>query len=76
MFGVYLSLLNLELFTGFLWVVECTVVFVFLLSLFYTNFKGYISDFDNKIFFFNKYLYIFVFFFINLIYFYDFESLV
>ncbi len=75
MFGVFLALLNLELFTGFLWVVECTVVFVFLLSLFYTNFKGYISDFDNKIFFFNKYLYIFIFFFINLVYFYDFEAL-
>ena len=51
-FGVYLAILQLELFTGFLWVLEATVVFIFLIVLFYTNFKGYINDFDTKIFFF------------------------
>jgi len=75
-FGVYLSLLQLELFTGFLWVVECTVVFIFLIVLFYTNFKGYINDFDTKIFFFNKYVYTIVFFLINIMYLYDFENYV
>lgn len=73
-FGIYLALLQLEFFTGFLWVVECTVVFIFLIILFYTNFKGYINDFDSKIFFFNKYIYFIIFFLINLMYFYDFEN--
>jgi hypothetical protein len=73
-FGVYLSLLQLELFTGFLWVIECTVVFIFLIVLFYTNFKGYINDFDTKIFFFNKYVYMLIFFLLNIMYFYDFEN--
>lgn len=75
-FGVYLALSQLELFTGFLWVVECTVVFIFLIVLFYTNFKGYINDFDTKIFFINKYAYAIVFFLINIMYFYDFENYV
>jgi len=73
-FGIYLALLQLELFTGFLWVIECTVVFIFLIVLFYTNFKGYINDFDTKIFFINKYVYCVVFFLLNIIYFYDFEN--
>ena len=73
-FGVYLALLQLEFFTGFLWVIECTVIFIFLIVLFYVNFKGYINNFDNKIFFFNKYLYFFIFSLINLMYFYDFED--
>ncbi len=64
-FGVYLAILQLELFTGFLWVLEATVVFIFLIVLFYTNFKGYINDFDTKIFFFNKYAYAVVFFFVK-----------
>lgn len=75
-FGIYLSLLQLELFTGFLWVIECTVVFIFLIVLFYTNFKGYINDFDSKIFMFNKYAYVMVFFFLNTMYFYDSEGYV
>ena len=73
-FGIYLGLMQLELFTGFLWVIECTVIFIFLIILFYVNFKGYINDFYSKIYFFNKYVYILVFFLINLIYFYDFEN--
>ena len=38
--GLYLSLLQLELFTAFLWLVECSVLFVFLLLLFFLNIKG------------------------------------
>lgn len=38
--GLYLSLLQVELFTAFLWLVECSVLFVFLLLLFYLNVKG------------------------------------
>jgi hypothetical protein len=38
--GIYLSLFQIELFTAFLWLVECSVLFVFLLLLFYLNVKG------------------------------------
>lgn len=38
--GVYLSVFQIELFTAFLWLVECSVLFVFLLLLFYLNIKG------------------------------------
>ena len=40
LFGIYLSLFQIELFTAFLWLVECSVLFVFLLLLFYLNVKG------------------------------------
>jgi len=38
--GVYLSIYQIELFSAFLWLVECSVIFVFLLLLFYINVKG------------------------------------
>ena len=38
--GIYLSIFQIELFTAFLWLVECSVIFVFLLLLFYLNIKG------------------------------------
>ena len=38
--GIYLSVFQAELFTAFLWLVECSVLFVFLLLLFYLNIKG------------------------------------
>jgi len=38
--GVYLAIFQIELFTAFLWLVECSVLFVFLLLLFYFNVKG------------------------------------
>ena len=38
--GVYLSIFQIELFTAFLWLIECSVIFVFLLLLFYLNIKG------------------------------------
>ena len=38
--GIYLSLFQIELFTAFLWLVECSVLFVFLLLLFYLNIKA------------------------------------
>lgn len=38
--GVYLSVFQIELFTAFLWLVECSVLFVFLLLLFFLNIKG------------------------------------
>ena len=38
--GVCLSIFQIDLFTAFLWLVECSVLFVFLLLLFYLNIKG------------------------------------
>ena len=55
--GVYLAVFNLEFFTGFLWVIEGTIIFIFLLVLFYVNFKGYINSYDMNIFFYNKVIY-------------------
>ena len=38
--GLLLSVLQLELFTAFLWLIECTVIFIFLVLLFYVNVKS------------------------------------
>ena len=38
--GIYLSIFQIDLFTAFLWLIECSVLFVFLLLLFYLNIKG------------------------------------
>ena len=54
-FGVVLSFNQVELFTGFLWVVEYIVIFVFLLMLFYINSQG---DFIKNNLFIYKYSYI------------------
>jgi len=39
-FGIYLSVYQLELYTAFLWLIELSVFFVFLLLLFFVNIKG------------------------------------
>lgn len=41
LFGLYLGLIQGELFTGFLWVLEFTVIFIMLIFLFYLNIDGY-----------------------------------
>ena len=38
--GIYLSIFQVELFTAFLWLIECSVLFVYLLLLFFLNIKG------------------------------------
>lgn len=38
--GLFIGFYQMELFTGFLYVIEITVVFMLLLVLFYLNFKG------------------------------------
>lgn len=48
--GVYLAIFQIELFTAFLWLVECSVLFVFLLLLFYFNVKGSYSYSYNYIY--------------------------
>jgi hypothetical protein len=40
LFGIFISVIQMELFTGFLWVVECTVIFIALILLFYLNVEG------------------------------------
>ena len=46
--GLYLSIFQIELFTAFLWLVECSVLFVFLLLLFFLNIKAnYIYTYSN-----------------------------
>ncbi len=49
-FGIFISIYQMELFTGFLWVAECTVVFISLLLLFYLNVEGNQVRLDLKIF--------------------------
>lgn len=55
----------MELFTGFLWVLEGTIVFISLLLLFHLNAEGFNLKINLKI---NKYLYIIGIFFFFLIY--------
>lgn len=38
--GLYLAIYQVEFFTAFLFLIECSVLFVFLLLLFYLNIKG------------------------------------
>lgn len=40
MLGIFIGFYQMELFTGFLYVLEVTVIFVLLIVLFYLNFKG------------------------------------
>lgn len=63
LFGLFISFYQMELFTGFLWVVEGTVIFIALLLLFYLNVESnYIKiDFKNLNIY---YVYILFFFFL------------
>ena len=40
LFGLFLAFFNLELFTAFLWLTECVIVFITILFLFYLNVFG------------------------------------
>lgn len=59
--GVFLSIYNLELFTAFLWLTECVIVFVSILFLFYLNVFGN-SNKNNNIIYSFKYYSLFIFF--------------
>jgi len=74
--GVFLSYWQVEFFTGFLWLIELTILFVFLLILFFLNFKGTLNNVKKEIDFFKKLNLFFIFFFINIYYFYDSEFLI
>ncbi len=58
--GVFLCYYNVELFTGFLWVIELTVFFIIILFLFFFNFSGDLKHSKN---FFWKFIFLFLIFF-------------
>ena len=65
-FGLILSILQLELFTGFLWVTELTILFIFLLLCFYLNAEGNFNYSNKKIAnFFIFYLFVILLIFFN-----------
>lgn len=57
LFGLFISIIQMELFTGFLWVVECTVIFIALILLFFLNVEGLQQKINLK-----SYRFYFVFF--------------
>ena len=54
-FGIFLSIYNLELFTAFLWLTECVIIFVSILFLFYLNVYGNVNKTNLIIFSFKYY---------------------
>ena len=62
LFGLFLALYNLELFTAFLWLTECVIVFVSVLFLFYLNVYGNVIKLNLLVYSF-KYFGIYVGFF-------------
>lgn len=55
LFGLFICLYQLELFTGFLWVAEFTVVFISVVLLFYLNVDGlhlkYLNNINNILYY-------------------------
>lgn len=48
-FGLFICLYQLELFTGFLWVAEFTIIFIAVVLLFYLNIDGLHLKYNNNI---------------------------
>ena len=71
--GVFLSFWQLEFFTGFLWLIELTIIFVFLLILFFLNFKGTLNSYYTEMNFFKKMIMLFFLFFFNIFNYYESE---
>lgn len=49
LFGLFICLYQLELFTGFLWVAEFTIIFIAVILLFYLNVDGLHLKYNNNI---------------------------
>lgn len=64
-FGLVLSLVQADLFTGFLWTTEFTIILIALILFFYLNVEGSILKINLKIsnFYFIFFLFFFLFFF-------------
>lgn len=74
--GLFLSIYNLELFTAFLWLTECVIIFVSILFLFYLNVYGNVNKNNNIIYSF-KYYGLFILFILlcfNINFYYEIES--
>lgn len=59
--GILLCYYNIELFAGFLWVAELTILFILILFLFFFNFTGTLLQ--SKNFFWKFVFFLFLFFF-------------
>lgn len=49
LFGLFICLYQLELFTGFLWVAEFTIIFIAVVLLFYLNVDGLHLKYNNNL---------------------------
>lgn len=65
-FGIVLAYLNIELLSGFLWVVELSVIFIFIIFLFYLNYTSNLAEHFNV-----KYNFVLVIFIIAFVPFLD-----
>jgi hypothetical protein len=72
--GVFLCFFQLVVFTAFLWLIELTIIFVFILIIFYLNFKGYYNKLNSKLSFLKKISFFLFYFLICLLYNYDSEN--
>lgn len=69
LFGIYLSFFQVEIFTGFLWLLELTILFVYLLVLFYLNFKGYTSRLPSDEYYLGRYSFFLFYILVGCLYF-------
>ena len=60
-FGLYIALIQGELFTAFLWVIEFTLIFIVIIFLVYLNVEGFSFQIYSNFFFF---FFLFIFFYI------------
>jgi hypothetical protein len=67
-FGLFLALYNLELFTAFLWLTECVIVFISILFFFYLNVFSNISKINLIIYSFKYFGLYLGFFFLSTVY--------
>ena len=73
-FGLFLALLNLDIFTAFLWLTECVIVFISIIMLFYLNVHGPINYINYINYSFKYFNVVFLILLVNLNKFYYFES--
>lgn len=53
MFGLFICMYQLDLFTGFLWITEFTIIFIAIILLLYLNIDGLKLKFNNNIILYN-----------------------
>lgn len=68
LFGIVLGILQVDFFTGFLWVIEFTIIFISILLLFYLNTTGVTIYKVNNVFNFSFFFSFFIFQFFSLNY--------